>query len=219
MRRGIATLWVGQWRQPFVVQCGPFEATLLIVAILSVALATPVQSATGRVSVDAKLPTEILVDGQKVGQLYREGEVAFSWPVGSHMLRVFVNGAPTDLPIEVNETTPVHVLVGRTGTTAVQVAPPEATDSDGQTAIAFRLAGTSGARVRVGTNQLQLGPAQQPELTLAVGSYPFSARSEDGTIIWASGTLEVLDGERIFVQVSEGRMPEVSGSGQFHPGG
>lgn len=171
----------------------------------------------GDLVVDAKVPVEILVEGMKLGQLYFPGEVRYRIVAGHHLVRLYTNGQPTDLPIDLAAGQRTRVLVGRTGITVSNEAIPAA--PAGPARIELRFVGTGQALVRLGSTPHALQPGHDLTLELPSGAYPLSVRSADGTVIWASGQLDVSAGDAVVVQVGEGRMPEVSGPGAFHAGG
>ncbi|MEQ1504762.1 MAG: hypothetical protein ABMB14_21165, partial [Myxococcota bacterium] len=168
--------------------------------------------------VDAKIPVEILLEGVKLGQLYYPGEVTFRVVAGHHTVRLYTNGQPTDLPLDLTTGHPTRILVGRTGVTTGAPAEGSAPAATGPSSVEFRFVGGGAAQVRVEATSHPVEPGRPFTLELAPGVHPMSVRSTDGTVIWATGTLEVATG-RVVVQVTEGRMPEVSGDGVFHAGG
>jgi hypothetical protein len=178
--------------------------------------ALPATGQVGRIEVEALLPTEIVVDGVKLGQLWIPGEAAFTIPTGEHLLRAYTQGKPHDLPIRVTATQPVHVLVGRSGISADR--PTEADDAAVAVQVEFRVMGARGAVLRLDDGKHQVQPGQPLSIELEPGLHPLSVRSSNGTVIWASGMLSVSGTQPVVVHVTEGRMPEVSGGGQFHSG-
>jgi hypothetical protein len=179
--------------------------------------AAPTAPATmGQLQVEALLPTEIVVDGVKIAQLWLPGSATFSIPVGDHLLRVYTQGKPNDLRIHVDGERGLKVLVGRTGVSTEQAAAP---DLDATVAVEFRVMGTRAATLRLDDGKHKVQPGQPLALELDAGSHPLSVRSEDGTVIWASGVLAISGAAPVVVHVTEGRMPEVSGGGAFSTGG
>ena len=183
--------------------------------------ATPVSESadlTGSVGlfVDAKVPVEVRLEGVKLGELYFPGQVRWDVSPGPHALRLYTNGNPTELPLDFVVGREVHVLVGRTGVSTSEqlVAAP----AGGPSTIEFRLVGQGSAQIRLDSKPTALGPGEKVSLTVPSGNHPLSVRSGDGTVIWASGNLEVGGGP-VVVLIAEGRMPEVSGQGSFHAGG
>jgi hypothetical protein len=170
-----------------------------------------------RLEIDAKVPVEILIGGVKLGQLYYPGEAQFKIVPGEHVLRVYVNGRPTDVPLVMRAGERTRVLVGRSGV-SLEAAVAEAgapAAPVGPVAVQFRLSGGGGARLMVDGEPVALQGGQPVTIDLGVGNHRLSVRSVDGTAIWATGQLEVQGGDSLVVQVAEGRMPEVSGPGRF----
>jgi hypothetical protein len=193
--------------------------TLLIA--LSAALAADPEATdpvvAGALVVDARVPVEILVNGAKLASLYAPGESRFQVEVGHHRVSLWTNGKPTDVELDVAEGQEARVLVGRTGVTTSSgpISTPPAADA---VAVEFRVVGTPGAQVRVDDGRHAVQSGRTFTLELAPGAHPLSVRSADGTAIWATGTLQVT-GSPVVVQIAEGRVPEVSGSGSFSAGG
>jgi hypothetical protein len=79
--------------------------------------------------------------------------------------------------------------------------------------------GGGSAQVRVDGARHHLSGGDRITLTLAPGPHAMSVRSQDGTSVWAAGTLSVSGGAPVIVQIAEGRMPEVGGPAKFDPGG
>jgi hypothetical protein len=171
----------------------------------------------GSLVVDARVPVEVMVNGAKLAALYAPGEARFRVEAGHHRLSLWTNGTPTAVELDVAEATEARVLVGRTGVTTSTgpVAAPAPADV---VPVEFRVVGTPAAQVRVGDGRQVVQAGRAFTLALTPGPHPLSVRSEDGTAIWATGTLEVT-GAPVVVQIAEGRVPEVSGSASFHAGG
>ncbi|MCA9493364.1 MAG: hypothetical protein KC621_25710 [Myxococcales bacterium] len=192
---------------------------MLSVALAADAPAEPTLDAEAAVTVpivvDCKVPAEILVDKVKLGELHYPGKAEFRVPPGAHQVRIYVAGNPTDLPIDAVEGSTIHVLAGKTGvTTTTTSAAPGATAD--QIELSVRVVGVPAVQIRLddGRQVIQSGP--DTVLTLAPGQHRLSIRSADGTAIWSNGILEV-HGKGV-LQLSEGRMPEVSGGATFHSG-
>jgi hypothetical protein len=77
--------------------------------------------------------------------------------------------------------------------------------------------GRGAAQLRIDAKPHAVEPGRDLTLDLPPGAHPMSVRSSDGTVVWATGSLEVAPGEPLVVQIGEGRMPEVSGAGAFNP--
>lgn len=166
--------------------------------------------------VDAKVPVELVFEGSKIGQLYIPSELRFQAPPGPHLLRVFVGGFATDVPLNLVPGAEVRVVVGQNGVTT-SAGPVEAIT--GPQTVEFRLVGPTDAKVRVDKLSQPLHAGRSWTVDLAPGPHPLSLRSSDGTAIWATGELLVHGGAPITVVVTEGRLPEISGPAAFRPAG
>lgn len=166
---------------------------------------------------DSRVPTEILVDGTTVAKLFREGKLQVDVPAGVRSLRVYTNGTPQDLEVVVPASGTLDVLVGRTGLSvdpsATRSVPNEVPAGD--VAVQVRMTGPIGARLYLDDKRFEVGAGSQVDLALPTGDHPLSVRNENGTVVWASGTLKVEGPDAVVVQLSEGRLPEVSGRGTF----
>lgn len=165
---------------------------------------------------DCKVPAEILVDGVKVGQLWFPGSATWKVAAGPHHVRIYVAGQPTEHPVSTVADASYTFLVGRTGTTMsnTTTAAPAAT---GPVRVGVRVVGAQAAQVRIDDRRETVVAGQELVLELPTGTHPLSLRSAEGTAIWSTGVLE-LTGGPVILQVSEGRMPEVSGGAVFHTG-
>lgn len=166
---------------------------------------------------DCKVPAEILVDGVKLGQLWFSGVSSWKVAPGHHVARIYVAGTPDDHALDVRSGDALTFLVGRTGTTlsdSGSAAPVAA----GPSRVGFRVVGAAAVELRVDDVRTLVKAGTEHVLDLPAGSHPLSLRNADGTAIWSTGVLEVTGGTAI-VQLSEGRMPEVSGGAVFHAGG
>lgn len=167
--------------------------------------------------VDAKVPVELLLEGMKIGEMLVPSEISFEVPPGRHVLRVYVGGNATDVPLTLLSGQVERVLVGRTGISTATAEPPAA--STGPQAVEFRMLGDIGARLRLDKLSQPVDAAHAWRVDLAPGGHPLSIRSADGTAIWATGELVVTGGAPIVVLLTEGRLPEVSGPATFRPAG
>ncbi|MBX2798812.1 MAG: hypothetical protein KTR31_14145 [Myxococcales bacterium] len=193
---------------------------ILPLLALAASAEPPPSTETATLVVDSKVPAEVLVDGQKLAQLWAPGEVAFQIIPGAHALRLYTNGDASDFPLVLAAGGEVRVMVGRTGISLDDSADPTAaSDDEAQTVpVEFRTMGR-GVQLRLDRQRITLTEGERKSVELAPGNHRLSVRSQDGTVIWANGTLEVQRGASLVVQVAEGRMPELSGSGRFHAGG
>jgi hypothetical protein len=167
-------------------------------------------AAAGELIVHAEVPTELAIDGQPTAQLFRPGRLHVQAPDGDRRVTVLVNGTATHLRLVVGGA-PTHLVVGRTGiTTRTQPADEQ---PDGIALVELRAVGREGVRLTVGEHRFRLAPGDQQVIELPTGRYPAELRSGNGLAIFASGVLDVRGVGPIVVQVSEGRAPEVIGSG------
>lgn len=192
---------------------------LLLLAALSSA-EEPEAPSRGHIVVDARVPAEVLFDGQMVGQLYFPSTLRVEVPAGEHTLRIYTNGVHEDLAIDVPSDDELQVLVGRTGTTVEgqELSLPSEQEEVTEVAVQFRVHGTEPVRMVLGKRRFDLATDEQVDVTLKPGSHKLSLRNEDGTVIWASGMLRLTGPEDVVVQITEGRMPEVGGGGEFSSG-
>jgi hypothetical protein len=196
----------------------------MLTLLAAAALAADPQpaDAPGTLHVDAKVPAEILIDGVKLAQLWYAGQASFEVVPGRHQLRVYTSGQPTDFPLDIQPGQGTWVVVGRTGISLDSLAGEQAATlvpaEDALVPVEFRSLG-GGAQLRVDDQRLLLGSGQRLDVELDAGDHALSVRSADGTVVWATGTLEVDRGDRLVVQIAEGRLPEISGAGRFHAGG
>lgn len=172
---------------------------------------------SGRLVFDSRLPAEVMVDGKTVAKLFRDGVLTVEVPAGVRALRVYTNGSPEDLEVVVPVGGELAVLVGRMGLSvdprATQAVATEVAMSD--VSVQVRMAGPIGARLMLGNERYEVGAGSQVELSLPTGDHALSVRNENGTVVWATGTLKVQGPDPVVVQLSEGRLPEVSGRGAF----
>lgn len=170
--------------------------------------------------VDAHVPTEVLVDGHKIAQLWYPGELRFEVVPGLRKVRLYVGGEPTDLPVTFKAGEAVTLLVGRTGISVEDPAPVELATPDPVTSVAveFRAVG-EGAQLRISGQRVLIEPGATVSVPLAPGEHHVSLRNRRGTVIWATGVLEVTSREGLVVQLSDGRLPELFGPGRFFASG
>jgi hypothetical protein len=172
----------------------------------------------GPMFVDARVPVEIMVDGAKLAQLWYPGTARFDVLAGRHVLRLYVDGQPQDVTIEIHAGRETQVLVGRTGVSVTE-GPTVATPDVNAVDVEIRVVGGGAAQVRIDAERHRLSGGDRLNLSLAPGPHAMSVRSQDGTAIWAAGTLSLAGGAPVVVQIAEGRMPEVGGPARFDPGG
>lgn len=190
---------------------------LCFVAIAWAAEPAPAEEVPfGWLKVDARVPTELYVDGHLVAELVYPAELRLSVPAGQRALRAWVHGSARNLSVDVPVEGEANVLVGRTGVTAGSptAAAPQVT---GPAEVQVRVVGDDAVQVRIGHERWQVGPGEVVRLTLAQGAHDLSVRNLAGTVIWATGLLDV--GGPMVLHIAEGRAIEVSGPGGFHPSG
>lgn len=169
----------------------------------------------GMILVEAHVPAEVRIDRRPVAQVYLPSTIEFAAPQGDHELSVLIGGATTQLAISVPPAPDrAMVLIGRTGTTVRTAAKPAAVEV-ALVPVEVRGAGPGTVQFRIDSERYQLENGATHALSLPTGEHPISVRSPDGTAIWAVGKLKLSSGDVVIVQVSEGRLPEVSGAGVF----
>lgn len=192
---------------------------MLTFLAVAAALATDPAPEPGTLDIDARLPAEVLLDGRPIAELYQASRLLVEVPSGEHVLKVYTNGNPEEIDIEVPEDDSLMVLVGRTGLSIdARVAEGLREVPDAPVAVQVRMSDSIGAKLIVDRDRYAIGPNAQLDLQLPAGAHRLSVRSDDGTVVWASGTLNVHGPDAVVVQVSEGRLPEVSGKGSFSSG-
>jgi hypothetical protein len=168
----------------------------------------------GQLVIETLVPAEVLVDGRKVVQLFTSGRLTINVLPGKRNIRVYTNGNPQDVVIEILPTGETLLIIGRTGITTGQPRQKTKVDPNAVAQVSFRATRNTAAQIRIGTERYYLEPETVHPLEIPTGRHDMSVRSHDGTAIWASGVL-TLDGGAVVVQISEGRMPEVTGDGRF----
>lgn len=192
----------------------------LVLAAVFAAPAAPEEEAeadveaveTGRIEFDSRLPAEIQVDGTTLAQLYQPGTLATRMPVGSHEVVVLTNGRARPLTVDVSSTATAVVLVGRNGLTASARLEP-LPEEGGVAPVELRVLGEEEVLVTVDDRRYRMRPGTTRTLTVPVGRHAMSIRSASGTVLWARGHLELSHTTPAIIQITEGRMPEVSGTG------
>ena len=85
--------------------------------------------------------------------------------------------------------------------------------------IELRAAGSQDVWVSIGEQRWHIDGYGSEVVLVPVGQHPMTVRSGDGHVLWARGRIDLTKASEVIVQLSEGRMPEVSGTGAaFHPG-
>ncbi len=149
-----------------------------------------------------------------LGEVRWPGRLAFDVAPGDHVVRVWIGGNPVDMEVEVVSEEEVLVIAGRTGVSVSDsAAPPPATTA---VDVSMRVVGVPAVQLRLDDARHVVKAGADATFTLAPGTHKLSVRSADGTAVWSNGVLEVR-GPAV-VQLSEGRLPEVSGAAVFHAG-
>ena len=201
--------------------------TFLLVSTLSLAEPGPVahrnpdveeavdpNDELGTLVIDARVPTEVLVDGHKVMQLFTSATTELRVRPGNRRLTIYLNGTPQEHSIDIQPTGSSLVIIGRTGVTTGQRNAPSTSDASEIAVVHFRAAGDVASQVRINGKIVKVQPQEVSPMELPSGRHDISFRSLDGTAIWATGVLS-LDGGEVVVQIAEGRLPEVVGDGRF----
>lgn len=161
--------------------------------------------------VDAKVPVELYVSGALVAQLAVPAELHVQVEAGPNHLKVFTDGKPSELEVDVDVDRGARVVIGRTGITTE--APGEkAPAAEGPRAVEVRSVAHEDLLVVVADQRYKVAPGDRLALELDPGDHRLSVRAGNGTVVYAAGTLRVGDAALV-IQVSEGRVPEVAGAG------
>lgn len=179
----------------------------------------------GEIVVDAKVPVRLSLDGELVAELYAESRLVLPVGDGGHTLVVTTDGTPQSYQVTAGST-PVTVLVGRTGTSIGVPADSvsvhvERTIAGGPVDVRFRTVGRERLMIQLGQQRVVVPPGNGVLLPLDLGEHPLTVRSSDGTNVFARGVLTVSGagvtaqgigtaGEAV-VQLAEGKIPETSG--------
>ena len=176
----------------------------------------PAIAALGELAFDIRLPAEIELDGQTLVKTFGTGRYTTDAVVGAHRLRVYLNGRPHSLDIEVTDVARTTVMIGRNGLSSTNELI-DLPDESGLASVEFRVLGREDLTLVLGAERTRLVPGKRHRVELPVGEHEIAVRNGHGTVVWASGTLSLTQARPVVVQLTEGRMPEVSGSGSsFH---
>jgi hypothetical protein len=175
-------------------------------------LLLPAIALAGELVIDAKVPVEVRMGNQPLAQTYVPALLRLPAPTGPAELQIFVDGAPHKLHVEIPEVGESWVIAGRTGLSTEQrvVAPPEVV---ALVQVEVRAVGKETVLVQVGNERHLIRPDSASTLELPPGRHAVKVRSADATVIWATGHLDLDGTSPVRMQVSDGRMPEVSGPG------
>lgn len=168
----------------------------------------------GELVVDALVPVEIRQGQQTLAQLYFPAQLHLEADPGKTSLIFVVNGTPVPIDVDIPAEGSTVVVVGRTGITTGQrladAAPPPSFEirATGDTAVTVVL---DGQRIAMRPGESRIVPNQ-------TALHQIGLRDSTGTVVWAHGTLVITGVGPHVVQVSEGRLPVVSGiGGRFDP--
>ncbi len=163
-------------------------------------------ASAGTLVVDAKVPTEIRVDGFPVASLTWPGQLRVTADAGSTTFQVWVDGKPNDVQVDIPEAGEAWVIVGKSGITT-EAKNTEVGDTP--TSVEFRAVET--VLLQLEGQRHLVRPDTPLVLELAQGKHPVKVRSADGLTIWAQGQLSLSGDTEVIVQLAEGRSPEVAG--------
>jgi hypothetical protein len=163
----------------------------------------------GEVVIDAHVPTDVFYGDAAIARLFVPSVLTVPLPSGRQSLRVWIGGDPHDIFVDVPEVGSTTVLVGKTGVTSNAAALPDGVIGP----VEFRVTGKSPVLLVLDDIRYRLGPTDVLKLDLADGQHRLTVRDETGTVIWARGSFEVNDPRGVVVQVAEGNVPEVGGTG------
>lgn len=181
----------------------------MLTLIASLALA-------GDLVIQVTVPAEVHMDGKIIAELFEESELRVPADIGAHRLVVYRNGDPQPLDVTIKKGLDTTLTVGRTGITTGQ-ALERLAPVDGTVSVEFRVDDVEGALLVLGDERHRLAPGTVFHAELKGGETPMSVRSADGTVVWATGSLDLRHGP-VIVQINPGRLPEVpSMGGSFQP--
>ena len=169
---------------------------------------------SGELFIDARIPAAVYLDGQAFVELSQPGKAEFVVSEGDHKLVVMTNGNPTERMITIGKE-PALLLVGRSGISIGEAEkPPQKKEETGlSNEVELRSTSKLPLMIYLGNDRHILAAGATKLLELLAGEHDLSIRNDAGTAIFASGTL-ITDGEnRVIIQISEGRVPEVAGEG------
>jgi len=169
----------------------------------------------GTVVIDARVPVEVWIAGGLIGEIASPAELHVTVPAGDLELTLVVGGKPQIETVQVPESGKALLIVGRTGVTTGHI-DAVATSEAASSMVEFRSSAREDMILVVGKDRVTLSPGATRRIDLARGTTALSLRDSSGTVVWAHGTLDVK-GDGLVVQVADGRLPEISGAGAFHP--
>jgi hypothetical protein len=174
---------------------------------------------SGELHIDARIPTAVYIDGQAFVELSQPGTAQFDIANGEHKLVIMTNGNPSERMVTIGDT-PAQLLVGRSGISIGEAEVVVRAQAETGLSSTLELRSTSKLplMVYIGQEKHVLPAKATKVLEVKAGQHSISVRNDSGTAIFASGAI-VTDGEhRVIMQLSEGRVPEISGEGsQYLP--
>lgn len=177
-------------------------------------------ASAGELVIDAKIATQVAVDGVLVADLLQAGVLRTPIADGLHEVKVVSGGHTSTVSVTAKADVPVVVVAGRSGVT---LGAPSATTSvaaTGPAAVEVRAVGAERVLLQVAGQRVLVTPGTSKAVQLAAGEHPVVVRSSDGTMVYARGVLSVGAGDGLVLQIGEGAMPETAGSGlRFIPEG
>lgn len=163
----------------------------------------------GDVVVDAHVPTDVFQGDTALARMFVPSVLTLPMAAGRQELKFWIDGDPHPVFVDVPEEGSITVLVGKNGITSNAQALPQGAIGP----VEFRVMGKEAVMLVLDDHRYYLGPQDALKLDLSDGRHHLDLRDSNGTVIWARGELTVNDPRGVVVQVSEGRMPEVGGSG------
>ena len=164
--------------------------------------------------IDAKIPAALYIDGQAFVEFSQPGRAEFAVAAGEHKLVIMTNGNPTERTVNF-DTSATRLVIGRTGISVGEAAarPQPKEDAEGTTTVELRSTSRLPLLITLGDDRHMLAAGATKALSLNAGDHPIKVRNDAGTAIFATGTLRVHGTHEVVLQLSEGRVPEVSGDG------
>ncbi|TVQ91916.1 MAG: hypothetical protein EA397_08430 [Deltaproteobacteria bacterium] len=176
-----------------------------LIALLTAAFA-------GEIILHAEVPVEVAIDGQPIAQVYRRSRIHLDVPSGERRVNLLIGGNPTQLRLPIKDEEITHIVVGRTGVSTRREAVPDPQD-EGVAQVEVRAVGREHLRLTIGDQTYRLAVGDQETLELPLGRHRAQLRSGNGQAIFATGVIELREAGTVVVQLSEGRAPEIVGSG------
>ncbi|MFT7520395.1 MAG: hypothetical protein ACI9MC_002540 [Kiritimatiellia bacterium] len=159
--------------------------------------------------IEAEVPVEVAIDGHPMAQVFYAATMRFTATEGEHTVTLIERGNPSKLVVQVPKEGAVRVVVARTGVSTATVNSDPTADI---ATVDLRLMGNEGVRVTLDGHRYTLASGDQKQLELSRGWHKMDVRSYSGTVIYASGNLEVAGTGDVIVHLSAGRGPEVTGT-------